>query len=146
MKNRSWTLTAEVTTDGADTEGVVMAFGGVAAGVVLYLDEGVPVFDYNYFEDHFVLRADRPLAEGDATITVGFEYEGGETPGGPATIKLGVNGEEVASGKMDATVKVRFGLDTFGIGMDTGQPVTFEYEPPFAFTGKIEKVVIEMGK
>ena len=32
MKNRSFSLTAEVETAGAETEGVIMAFGGVAAG------------------------------------------------------------------------------------------------------------------
>jgi hypothetical protein len=31
---------------------------------------------------------------------------------------------------------------TFGIGEDSGQPVTPDYEPPFKFTGKIDTVVI----
>lgn len=35
MKNRSWTLTATLDTEGAQTEGVVMGFGGVAAGMAL---------------------------------------------------------------------------------------------------------------
>ncbi|MGC1481965.1 MAG: sulfatase-like hydrolase/transferase [Chthoniobacterales bacterium] len=55
MKNRSWTLTADLETNGADTNGVIMGFGGVAAGIVLYVKDGIPVFDYNYFEDHTVL-------------------------------------------------------------------------------------------
>ena len=54
MKNHSWTLTAKVKTEGAKTQGVIMAFGGVAAGLVLYVKDGVPVFDYNYFEKHTV--------------------------------------------------------------------------------------------
>jgi arylsulfatase len=32
---------------------------------------------------------------------------------------------------MEATVAGRFGIDTFGIGEDTGRPVTYAYEPPF---------------
>jgi arylsulfatase len=43
---------------------------------------------------------------------------------------------------MEGTVGGRFGVDTFGIGEDSGQPVTFDYKPPFRFTGEIEKVSI----
>ena len=32
-------------------------------------------------------------------------------------------------------------VDTFGIGEDSGQPVTFDYQPPNRFTGEI---VIEL--
>ena len=30
------------------------------------------------------------------------------------------------------------------IGMDGGSPVDFTYKPPFAFTGKIDKVSIDL--
>jgi len=30
------------------------------------------------------------------------------------------------------------------IGRNTGTPVSHEYKPPFAFTGKLEKVIIDM--
>jgi arylsulfatase len=43
---------------------------------------------------------------------------------------------------MSATVAGRFGIDTFGIGEDTGQPVTNAYQSPFKFNGAIEKVTI----
>lgn len=33
------------------------------------------------------------------------------------------------------------GLD---IGMDVGSPVDFTYKPPFTFTGKIERVTIDL--
>jgi arylsulfatase len=33
------------------------------------------------------------------------------------------------------------GLD---IGMDAGSPVDFTYQPPFAFTGNIDKVVYDL--
>jgi arylsulfatase len=126
---------------GADTEGVVIAFGGLAAGITLYLEGGVPVFDYNYFDDHTTLKGSDAI-DGDATIEVDFAYEGSDTPGGPATVTLSVDGEQVAQEKLDATVPGRFGIDTFGIGLDTGQPVTTDYEAPFAFTAEIEQVEI----
>jgi arylsulfatase len=144
MKNQSWTLRAELQTEGAETEGVILGYGGTAAGMTLYLREGVPVFDYNLFEEHTVLKGDRPLPTGKATVTVDFVYKGQDGERGKgADVTLSVNGEKVAEATMESTVITRFGLDTFGIGADTGQPVTFDYEPPFAFTGTIDKVTIE---
>ncbi len=143
MKNHTWKLTADIKSDGEKTNGVVMAFGGVAAGMVLYVDQGIPIFDYNYFDEHHVLKGTKSIPSGDVTVEVDFDYQG-KTAGGPANIMLKVNGENVASGKMQATVAGRFGIDTFGIGEDTGQPVTPAYDPPFSFTGKIEKVVVEI--
>lgn len=143
MKNKSWTLTANLKTKGKETEGVVLAFGGVAAGLVLYLEDGVPVFDYNFFEKHTILKGDGPLPTDESVVTVDFDFQGKE-PGGPAAITLSVDGKKVAEGKMEATVPIRFGLDSFGIGEDSGQPVSFDYKPPFRFTGEIEKVTVEI--
>ncbi len=144
MKNRSWTLTAKVKTEGAKTNGVIMAVGGVAAGITLYLDKGVPVFNYNCFDEHTVIQGDKVLAAGEATLEIDFDYQGKDKPGGPATVTLKVNGQSLPSQKMKSTVPGRFGIDTFGIGEDTGQPVTTAYKSPFVFTGEIEQVVVEV--
>lgn len=136
---------AKLKTEGAKTSGVIMAFGGVAAGIVLYLEDGVPIFDYNYFDEHTVLKSEKALSEGESTIELAFDYQGakGETGKG-AKLTLKVDGETVADGEMKATVPTRFGIDTFGIGEDSGQPVTNAYKPPFKFTGEIDEVVIEI--
>lgn len=146
MKNRSWALTAKIETDGEDTNGVIMASGGMAAGVVLYLDRGVPVFDYNHFEEHTVLRGIEPLPSGASEISLNFNYLGAEGEFGEgAEIILTVDGVEVARGEMEATVAGRFGVDPFDIGRDSAQPVApSAYSPPFAFTGEIKTVVIEL--
>jgi arylsulfatase len=91
-----------------------------------------------------VLKAPKALAAGDATIELDFSYAGGGLGKG-ADLVLKVNGQKVGEGKMKATVFARFGADTFGVGEDSGQPVTPDYEPPFKFTGTIDQVVIELG-
>jgi arylsulfatase len=145
MKNNSWTLSAELKTEGAKTEGVIMAFGGVAAGIVLYLEDGVPVFDYNYFDEHTILKGDSVLPEGESTVELNFSYQGGNGEMGKgAKLTLKVDGKTVADGEMAATVPTRFGIDTFGIGEDSGQPVSFDYKAPFKFTGVIEKVLVKI--
>lgn len=144
IKNRSWTIAANVKTEGAKTNGVIVAMGGVSSGITLYLQQGVPIFDYNYYGEHTIVKSPRALAAGEATIVLEFKYAGGGIGKG-ANLVLEVNGEKVGEGKMQATVFARFGVDTFGVGEDSGQPVTPDYEPPFKFTGTINEVVIELG-
>ena len=53
----------------------------------------------------------------------------------------------MAQGRIDRTMPVRFSFDeTFDVGEDTGTPVSENYDVPFEFTGKIEKVVVNLGK
>ncbi|MEJ8853098.1 arylsulfatase [Variovorax robiniae] len=142
MKNNTWTLNAKVKGEGAKTQGVIMAFGGVAAGITLYVKDGVPIFDYNYFDEHTVVKSSKPLPDGESTIQLDFDYAGGRGKG--AKIALKVNGETVGTGSMEATVGGRFGIDTFGVGEDTGQPVTPAYKAPFKFNGDIQQVTVDI--
>ena len=57
------------------------------------------------------------------------------------------NGKKIAEGRLERTIPIQFSLgEGLDIGMDIGSPVDFTYKLPFAFTGKIEKVTIELGK
>jgi hypothetical protein len=47
---------------------------------------------------------------------------------------------------VEHTVAGRFGIDTFGIGCDTGSSVSDGYTAPFAFTGAIGRVDIVLGE
>ncbi len=144
MKNRSWSLTAQLTATGDKTEGAIMAFGGGSAGMALYVKDGKPVFDYNWFEDHYIVKSDAVLPEGDAVVRVDFDYKGGKELGKAATATIYVNDKKVAEGDIEKTVAGRFGIDTFGVGEDTGQPVSQDYKPPFAFNGDLKQVDIEL--
>jgi arylsulfatase len=105
IKNRSWIVTANIKSEGAKTNGVVMAMGGVSSGVSLYLKDGVPIFDYNYFGEHTVLKAPQALAPGDVTIELDFNYAGGGVEKG-ADLVLKANGQMVAS-RQDESVSLR---------------------------------------
>ena len=65
---------------------------------------------------------------------------GGEGKGGKGT--LFINGEKVGEGRIEKTAPARFGIGTFGVGKDTGSPVSNAYKPPFSFNGDIAKVDI----
>lgn len=55
------------------------------------------------------------------------------------------NGKKVAEGKLPRTVPLQFALgEGIDVGMDTGSAVDFTYTLPFPFTGKIEKVTVDL--
>ena len=74
-----------------------------------------------------------------------FDYDGGGVgKGGTATIL--VNGEKVASGRIERTQPPIFSADeTAAVGVDDATPVTTDYkERDNAFTGKILKVIVDV--
>ncbi len=56
-----------------------------------------------------------------------------------------VDGKEAVKGDIPRTVPKRFSSDeTLDIGEDFGTPVTRDYEVPFKFQGKIDKVTVNL--
>lgn len=144
-KNRSHRITVRANLPQTGAEGVLVANGGGSAGYTLYIREGRLTYHYNYFDlERFVIRADAPLPAGDVEIAFDFEQEPGDQPGSGGVGRLFVNGRQVAEGRIPRTVAARFGIDTFGIGVDTGSPVSNEYAPPYRFTGTLRDVRVDL--
>ncbi len=144
IKNKSWSITAEVEVM-AETSGVIATAGGLFGGWGLYLDKGKPVFHYNFVDvAHYDIASKDALAPGKHTVKMDFAYDGGGIgKGGAAT--LTADGKEIAKGRVERTIPIRISLDeSFDIGEDTGTPVNLSYDVPFKFTGKIEKVTIDL--
>ena len=94
------------------------------------------------------MASNEKLAPGKHTLHVDVKYEG-PGMGKSATGTLTVDGKQVAQGKIERTIPVRFSLDeTMDVGEDTGTPVVEDYvdKMPFKFTGDLKKIVIELGK
>ena len=143
-KNASHTIAAaiEVPTGGAD--GVLVAEGGVTGGFTLYVRNGRPVYEYNYFaHERYTVASPEALSPGRAVIRVDFLYDGGVGAGG--TLRLFVNDKQVAEGRIDKTCPSRFGAESFDVGMDNGSPVSESYRAPFAYAGTIERVEVHIS-
>ncbi len=141
-KNISWNMEAIVNTVSDKKDGVINALGGLDAGYVLYVENGYPTFVYNYFGEETKIKSSEKLPDGEASIKLDFNYSGGI--GKSAEAVISINNKKVANGTIKSTVPSRFGLDTFGIGVDTGSPVTKNYQVPNQFQGKIEEVNITL--
>ena len=146
LKNRSCSITADVEIPAGGANGVVIAQAGRFGGWSLYLKDGKPTYCYNFLGlQEYKVAAPTALAAGKATIRMNFDYDGGGAgQGGLATIL--VNGEKVASGRIERTQMAIFSADeTAGVGMDDATPVTTDYkERDNSFTGKIIKVTIDV--
>jgi arylsulfatase len=147
FKNKSWTIAAEVTVPQGGAEGVLATMGGRYGGWALLLQDGKPQFAYAYSnqpEHKYRVVSDQPLGAGNHIVRVKFEYDGGGI-GKAGTATLLVDEKQVAQGRIERTIPVRFSLDeTFDVGEDTGTPVLEEYEAkmPFRFNGTLKKFVV----
>jgi arylsulfatase len=145
MLNKSWTITAEVDLPDDKVSGMIVTHGGLEGGYGLYLRDGKLTFVYNYLTlERPTFAATEALPKGKTTLVVDFAYDGGGMGKG-GKITMTANGKQVVEGRLERTVPIQFtigeGLD---IGMDSGSPVDFTYPLPFAFTGTIDKVTIEL--
>jgi arylsulfatase A-like enzyme len=145
IKNRSHTITAELEVPQGGANGVILAQAGRFGGWSLYLKDGKPTYTYNWLGlKWYTVAAEQALPAGKATIRFEFVYDGGGVgKGGTAT--LYVNKKSVATGRVDQTQCCAFSADEGAdVGADEGTPVTEAYRVPFKFTGKIDRVTIEL--
>ena len=80
------------------------------------------------------------------TLRFEFAYDGGK-PGAGGNGLLFVNGEKVATGRIEHTHPNAFGAETTDVGENLYTVVTDDYKAgDNKFTGKIDKVTIQVGK
>jgi arylsulfatase len=143
MKNTSYTITADIEVTGTN-QGVIACQGGDFGGWSLHLTGGKPTFTYNWLgiETTNILGT-QDLAPGKHVVKFEFVYEGGRGKGGKGIIS--VDGKQVAEGYIKRTHANVFGIDEpADIGTDSNTPVTPTYHGKTKFTGKIQKVVIQL--
>jgi arylsulfatase len=150
-KNKDYVVTAEVDIPAGGADGVLVTQGGRFGGWGLLILDGKLQFDYafsNQPQHKYRVVSNENLAAGKHTIKYDFKYDGpGYGKSGTGT--LSVDGKQVAQGKIERTIPVRFSLDeTLDVGEDTGTPVVEDYadKMPFKFTGTLNKLVVELGK
>lgn len=145
MINKSWTITADIEVPDGKTEGMIVTQGGLEGGYGLYLRDGKPTFVYNYLSiDRPTFAAKDPLPKGKTKLVIDFVYDGGG-PGKGGMITMSANGKRIVEGRLERTIPIQLSIgEGLDVGMDVGSAVDFTYKLPFAFTGKIEKVTVEL--
>jgi arylsulfatase len=145
--NVTHTITVNADIPAAGAEGVLVCLGGDTAGWSLYIKDSKLIYHYNWFDmERYEVTSTSPVPKGKVELRCEFVNEG-KVPGGPATVKLFVNGKESGNGKIAQQVRGRFSLESLDVGLDALSPVSKAYADrrPFAFTGKIDKVRFDFG-
>lgn len=142
MTGRPYALQAEVEIPPGGAEGVILAFGSSLAGYVLYLKDGHAVHEY-VFSGHVrhVLRSPQPLAPGRHALRYAYT----KVPGAPGRGELAIDGVPVAGVEVPRTWPNRAVQSGLSCGRDLGLRVSDAYECPFAFTGTLHQVEVELG-
>ncbi len=146
VKNRSHTISAHIEGPKTGGDGVLVAAGGVVGGYVLYIKDGKPTYEYNWFsQQRYKITSSEKLSPGPATVRMEFSYDGGGLGRG-GVVTLYVNDKKVGEGRIEKTIFARFSADgTFDIGMDTGSPVSNDYKSPNPYSGNLRKVEIHLA-
>ena len=143
-KNRSHSIEVDIDLPAEGGDGVLVAIGGSSSGYSLYLQDRKLIYHFNWFDEkRTVITSSESVPVGKSTVRFDFAYDGGELGSG-GTGTLSINDKKVGESRIEKTVPGRYGIDTFGVGMDTGSPVANTYSPPFAFGGRVEQVRIEL--
>ncbi|GAA3209800.1 arylsulfatase [Oerskovia jenensis] len=147
VKNKSFSVTAEVEVPAAGVEGVIIAQGGRFGGWSLYATEGRAKFVYNVLGlQEFAVTAERPVPMGTHQVRMEFAYDGGGLAKG-GDVTLYYDGEVVGTGRVGATQPMIFSADeTTDVGYESGTTVTSDYTTRGSrFTGRIGWVQIDLG-
>jgi arylsulfatase A-like enzyme len=148
LKNKSYAVTAEVEVPEGGANGTIVAQGGAFGGWSLYLHEGKPAHCYNLFGlQRFKVYGSDPVPAGEHQLRLEFAYDGGGLGKG-GTVSLYLDGNQVAEGRVDATVPMAFSADeTTDVGSDTGTPVTDDLAAgETRFTGRVRWVQLDIDE
>ncbi|MDG4576198.1 MAG: arylsulfatase [Defluviicoccus sp.] len=156
--NASYKLMAEVEIPAGGAEGMLITQGGRFAGYGFYVLKNRPVFLWNLVDLKRIRWEGPELTPGKHTLEFDFKYDGlgmgtlayasmsGIGRSGTGVLK--VDGNEVVTKTMERTLPLIMQWDeNLDVGSDTGTPVDdADYQVPFAFTGKIDKITLTIDR
>lgn len=149
VKNASFDLEAQVDLKQDGSNGVLLAQGGRFGGWAFWVNQGKPVFSYNFLGlELYQVAGTQAIGAGKHSLKVAFDYNGeGGARGAGGTATLFIDGEKVGEGKVGKTHANTFSLDdTADTGVDTGTPVDPAYGEGSqnAFSGGLKQVKIRV--
>jgi hypothetical protein len=147
LKNKSYSVTADISVPESGAEGVIITQGGVVGGWSLYAHEGALKYCYNFLGvEHHMVTAEQPIPAGKHQVRMEFAYDGGGLAKG-GDVSLYYDGKPVGQGRVERTQPMIYSADeACDVGADTGSPASPDYGPTGnKFSGQIDWVQIDIG-
>ena len=148
IKNKSYSVSAEIEVPTSGAKGVIIAQGGNTNGWSLYAKDGKLKHCYNFFGiNRYFTEGTKPIPAGKHQVRMEFKYDGGGLAKG-GTVSLFVDGKKDGEGRVERTVPMIFSADeTCDVGKETGAPVSPDYGPSDnEFSGEVNWVQIDLEK
>lgn len=143
LVNRSFSITADVVIPPKGAEGVLFSTGGRASGISFFIQNGKPVFVYNTGVEKYVITSSQAITPGKSLIRFDFNFTKGE-PSGSGIGTLYINNTKVGEAKVDRTVSSIYAHEGLNVGFDDLTTVGDTYKAPFAFTGTLNKIILDL--
>ena len=136
-------IVADLVVPETGASGVIVASGGFAGGFSLYVKDGRLVYEHNFFDKrHDLLTSSIPLPKGPVQVVFDFDQEA-NLPLAGGTARLSINGQPAGEIKL-ARIGFPEPLESFDIGRETGSLVSKAYTAANKFTGKLDKVTVQL--
>ena len=148
IKNKSYSVTAEVVVPKSGAKGVIIAQGGAFNGWSLYAKDGKLKYCYNLLGIKlFYAETSKAIPSGQHQVRMEFKYDGGGLAKG-GTSSLYLDGTKIGEGRVEITVPMAFSADeTCDVGKGTGSAVSPDYDPrDNEFSGEVNWVQIDLEK
>ena len=131
-------MTAKVTREAGD-EGVLYSTGNENSGFTVFVQNDRLVVDYNSFDDHSLVESDVAVPTGASELRARFRRGDGRR----GSVELEVDG--APAGRVEIPVYMRM-ISSIGasVGYNHGSAVSPRYEAPFAFSGTLHEVEIQL--
>ncbi|MHB8438010.1 MAG: arylsulfatase [Acidimicrobiales bacterium] len=144
VRNRTHVIRAEVVIDeGTTVEGVLLSQGSGLGGWSFYAVDGHLAYTHNYVSvEEYHVTSEEPVAPGRHELSFAFT----RTADHKGIGRLFVDGRVVGEAEIPRFTPMRFSLTGAGLtcGFGDGVPVSRRYGAPFAFTGTIDRVVLDV--
>jgi arylsulfatase len=148
--NRPHSITADVEIPEQGAEGVLLCQGTAAGGYSFYVKDGKLRYVHNYVGRQLLgVESEGAVPAGKHELRFEFEPTGQpDLPAGkgaPGRMQLYVDGTLVGNAEAALTTPFMFNPGALTCGANPGSPVTPDYEGPFAFTGTLHSVTLDVS-
>lgn len=134
-------LSAEVVLSNNRAQGVILASGDSGAGYELFMQDGYLAFVYVYTRfERYTLRSPARIESGRSVLGLQFTKTGHSS----AAVSMLIDGAPVASVQMPKMWQVFAPNSGIRCGENRHAPISREYDAPFVFDQKLDRVVVEL--
>jgi arylsulfatase len=127
---------------------VLVCCGGTGGGFTLFMQDGRLHWEHNYYnETRYRVSSSEPIPPGRHVLSaeIVVDKQGEFQTGGKVILRLGET--HIGEGRFEKQIGAYFTAnESFDVGCDTASPVSDLYQSPFAFTGQIVRVMVDISE